>query len=401
MIGKNRVVITGLGVLAANGIGKEAFWNSLLAGESGIGPVTLFDTKDIPSAIAGEISNFNATDYIARVMKPKRMGRFTQFALIAATEAIRDSQLAPEYLSSIEGVPVVIGSSATAMDLLAQSPSTTTAVMSIPNAASSTVAYANKLQAQIQTVSNGCVSSLDAIAYAYDLIKSGKAEVAITGGADSTITKYVMECFKKARKLPHIIDRPEKACKPFDLYRSGGVVAEGAGIVVLETEEHALARNAPIYCRISGYGTFTDPATKIEGSGLCDSMRKAIENSGITIRDIDYISAHAPGDRTMDYSETQAIKSVFKNHAANIPITSIKGATGSAMGTGGVHQLIATVLSMKHQLIPFTTNYEHPDPDCDLDYVPEECRRTIIKRALVNSHGFGRSNGSIILEGVS
>ena len=398
MIGRNRVVITGLGVVAANGIGKDTFWNSLLKGESGIGPVTLFDASGLPPTVVGEISDFNVNDYIERSMKPKRMGRFTQFAIIAAKEAIEDAGLDRKYLTTIPGLPVVIGSSATAMDLLAQSPSATTAVMSIPNAASSTVAYINNLQAQIQTVSNGCASSLDAVAYAQNLIRTGKADIAIAGGADSTITEYVLKCFTKARKLPAVSDEPDQSCKPFDLNRGGGVVAEGAAIVVLESEEHARARGTSPYCNIAGYGAHTDSGDDIEGSGLEHSMNLALSNTGLSMADIDHINAHAPGDPLMDHSETLAIKAVFQNRAYDIPITSIKGATGSAMGTGGAHQLVAAVQSIRNSLIPHVTNYKSPDPDCDLDCVRTENRHTEITRAIVNTHGFGRSNGSMILE---
>lgn len=400
MIGKNRVVITGLGVLAANGIGKDAFWNSLLAGESGIGPVTLFDASDLPNAIAGEVSEFDPRRYLDPTIKHKRMGRFTQLAIIAAQQAIEDARLPLDYLRQIDGIPIVMGSSAMAMDLLAKPPTVTTALMCIPNAPASAIAYINQLKAKISYVSNGCASSLDAIALASDLIRNGKADVVIAGGSDSTITHYVFEGFHKARKVPKDFASPESACRPFDLFRSGGVISEGAGIIILESAEHAEERGIQPYCQIASYGTCIDPLRSLEAAGIKGSMEQAIDNAGIRMQNIDYISAHAPGDQEIDLTETNAIKAIFKEHSYQIPITSIKGACGSAMGTGGVHQLIATTLMMKNQLIPPTTNYTAKDPDCDLDHVLLNARKQKIGHALVNTHGFGRSNGSMILENI-
>jgi len=398
--GRNRVVITGLGVLAANGIGKEAFWNSLLAGTSGIGPVTLFDASDIPNAIAGEVSDFDPSNYLDKSIKTKRMGRFTQFAIVAAQQAIQDSGLSLEYLREINGLPIVMGSSAMAMDLLAKPPTVTTALMCIPNAPASAIAYINQFSAEIQYVSNGCASSLDAVALASSLIRNGKADVVIAGGSDSTITHYVFDGFHKARKVPKGFQSPDTACRPFDLQRTGGVIAEGAGILVLESEEHAKERGKEPYCQISGYGTCADPLRSLEAAGIQDSMELAIYNAGIRKENIDYISAHGPGDPEIDLTETNSIKMVFKEHAHSIPVTSIKGACGSAMGTGGVHQLIATSLSMKNKLLPATTNYASKDPSCDLDHVPLNARNLKINCALINTHGFGRSNGSMIVESI-
>jgi 3-oxoacyl-[acyl-carrier-protein] synthase II len=328
------------------------------------------------------------------------MGRFTQLALVAAQQAIEDARLPPGYLKQVDGIPVVVGSSAPAMDLLAKSPGVTTAVTSLPNAPASAIAYINYLKASLHSLSNGCASSLDAIALACDFIRKGKTDIAIAGGADSTITRYVFECFQKARKLPTEFDVPETACRPFDLFRSGGVIAEGSGILILESEEHARERDIHPYCQIAGYGTCIDPIRSTEAAGIKEAMEHAMDNAGIIMQNIDYICAHAPGDQEIDLTETNSIKAVFKNHSYQIPITSIKGACGSAMGTGGVHQLIATALMMRNQLVPPTTNYASKDPNCDLDYVPSNARKHTIRRALINTHGFGRSNGSVVLESI-
>ena len=397
MIGKNRVVITGLGVLAANGIGKEAFWNSLLAGESGIGPVTLFDASKLPCRIAGEVPGFDPKVFFKPQQKAKRMGRFTQLALVATEQAVADANLTMEDLAKVNHLPIVLGVSTTAMDLRANPATSYSAVTGIPNAASSTIAYTYGLNAQIQTVSNGCASSLDAITVAYNLVQSGKADIAMTGGADATITEYVFQCMSKSRKVSTNNDNPKNSCRPFDLNRDGGVAAEGAGIIIIESLAHAQERAAKIYCELLGFGQCIDPGGTAEGAGLKDSMQKAISNAGVLLNQIDYISAHGPGDSYMDQTESEAIKDVFGKQAHSIPVTSIKGACGNAMGAGGIQQLIATALTISSGEIAPTTNYSCPDASCDLDYVPKESRLKNVRVAIVNSHGFGRSNCSLVV----
>ncbi len=397
VIGRNRVVITGLGVLAANGIGKDAFWNSLLAGESGIGPVTLFDASDLPCRIGGEIPGFDPKLFFAPQQKVKRMGRFTQLALVAFEEATKDAGLSMNDLRDIPRLPIILGVSTTAMDLRALPATSYSAVTGIPNAASSTIAYTYGLNAQIQTISNGCASSLDAITMGFNQISTGKSDVVIAGGSDSTVTEYVYQCLCKSRKVSIQNDDPEHACRPFDLYRDGGVAAEGAGIIVMENLAHAKERAARMYCEILSYGQCIDPGGTAEGAGLEESMRLAVLNAGILGKSVDFISAHGPGDKYMDITESHAVKAVFGTHAYEIPVTSIKGACGNAMGSGGVQQLVATTLSIANGEIPPTTNYSIPDPDCDLDYVPHKSRMKEISNAIVNSHGFGRSNCSVVL----
>lgn len=397
MNGRNRVVITGLGVLAANGIGKDAFWHSLLAGKSGIGPVTLFDAADLPCKIGGEVSGFDPKVYFAPHQKAKRMGRFTQLALVAFKEAVDDSETPMEYLKGVHDLPLILGVSTTAMDLRALPATSYSAVTGIPNAAASTIAYTYGLTAQIQTISNGCASSLDAVASAYELIRSGKTDIAIAGGSDATITEYVYQCLCKSRNVSTQNDDPQHACRPFDRNRTGGVIAEGAGIVILESIEHAMSRNRQPYCEVLGYGQCIDKAGSLEAAGIEHSMEKAIANAGILKKNVDFISAHGPGDHFIDATESNAIKKVFGKRAYEIPVTSIKGACGNAMGTGGVQQLIATALTIKNAEIPPTTNLSCPDIDCDLDYVPASSRLKDIDLAIVNTHGFGRSNCSVVL----
>jgi len=401
VIGKNRVVITGVGVLAANGIGKEAFWNSLLAGESGIGPVTLFDASDLPCRIAGEVSDFDPANYFEPKLKAKRWGRFTQLALAAAQHAFDDASLSSDFLQSISRIPIILGVSTSSMDVAARKSNSYNTVVGIPNAASSAMTYLYNLNSRIQTITNGCASSLDAIGEAFSLIASGRSDIAITGGADSCMVHYVFDCMSKSRKLALGNDNPASACKPFDLTRTGGVAAEGGAILILESLEHAQDRGIKPYCEVFGAASAADPNTPVVAAGLADSMTHALDNAGVGCADIDYINAHGPGDQSVDVEETNSIKNVFQERAFSIPVSSIKGATGSPMGTGGAMQVIATALAIQNGVIPPTTNYKTPDPDCDLDYVPRNPRQLNINYALVNSHGFGRSNCSVVLGGVS
>lgn len=394
----NRAVITGMGVLAANGNSLEDFWTSLLENHSGIGPITLFDASDLACRIAGEVRGFNPGDHIDPALKPKRMGRFTQLGVAAARMAIANAGLDRKALQHLPELPVVMGVSTSAMDLFADEPRIHTAVSSIPHAAGSAIAYGYDLTARLLTISNGCASSLDAVAAAAQFIRSGTADLAVAGGSDAAVTHYVFDGMLKCRKCSTRNDDPEHASRPFDKHRDYGVLAEGAGIVVVENLEHALARGANIYAEIGGYGSCADPPDAREGGGLGLSMNQAIANSGLRHQDIDMVSAHGPSDIHMDIVETDLIKEVFGDRAYAIPVTSIKGAIGCPMGAGGVHQIISSAMTLKQSVIPPTTNYEVPDPACDLDYVPHTPRYADVRAVVVNTHGFGRGNASLVLK---
>lgn len=393
---KNRAVITGLGILAANGTGKDEFWRTLLAGESGVGPITLFDASDLACRIAGEVKGFDAEDYIDSSLKPKRMGRFAQFAVATGRMALANARIDRSDLARTSELPIVMGVSTSALDVLTVAPRLHTAVASVPHSAASAIAYGLDVTARILTISNGCASSLDAVAVASELVRNGSTDLAIAGGSDASITSYLIESMLKCRRCSTSTD-PKRASRPFDLNRNFGVLAEGAGVVVIENLEHAQARGADIYAQISGYGSCADPPGSEEGGGFALAMERAMAAASMGIRDIDYVNAHGPSDIQMDTTETKMIKQVLKDHAYNIPVTSIKGNTGCALAVGGVHQIIATALMIKHRMVPPTANYETPDPKCDLDYVPRMPRRCHIRNALVNTHGFGRGNSSVIL----
>ena len=330
-------------------------------------------------------------------MKPRRMGRFTQMALIAAKQAFADAQLDDKLLKTPR-IPIVMGVSTSAMDVRELPARAYSAITGIPHACTSTIAYTYHLDARLLTVSDGCASSLDAIALAAEIVRGGQADWAVAGGSDGAITRYVFECMSQARKLSTRNDDPRRASRPFDRLRDGGVISEGAGIVILENLEHALARGVRPYAEIAGYGSWADPCDGEEGGGMARAMQLALANAGRRAEDVDHISAHGPGDPHMDALESRMIKQVFGRRAHQIPVTSIKGATGNPMGAGGVLQTIAAALSLRHGLVPPTANYEEPDPECDLDIVSRQARRQAIRSVLVNTHGFGRGNSSMLLD---
>ena len=395
---KNRVVITGMGVLAANGTGIDEFWSTLLAGKSGIGPITLFDASDLACRIAGEVKGFDPADYIDPALKPKRMGRFTQLGVAAAREALSDARVENGLLKQAGVIPVVMGVSTSAMDLYEAEPRMHTAVAGAPVALASAVAYMLDAPTRLTTISNGCASSLDAIAAAAGLIQSGETDFSVAGGGESGIVPCIVTTMLKCRKCSMRNDDPQAASRPFDRLRDYGVLAEGAGVITIENLEFAKARGAPIYAEIVGYGTCTDPQKSPEGGGFAQAMELALLNGGFGVESIDFISAHGPSDIQMDIVETEAIKALFKNQAYRIPITSIKGATGCPMSVGGVLQVIAAALGLERRTIPPTANLEEPDPACDLDYVSRQSRHAAHNLAMINTHGFGRGNSSLLLQ---
>jgi 3-oxoacyl-[acyl-carrier-protein] synthase II len=406
---RNRVVITGIGILAPNGIGLDAFWESLLAGRSGIGPITLFDATDLKSRIAGEVKNFDPLDYIEPELKPKRMARHTQFAYAATMMALRDAGLEITESDLPSPTPVVIGVSTSAMDIIERSISdfdrhglkgmSPTAVGALtPQAAANVIADRIGAQAHAATVSSACPSGLDALALASSMIQSGEAELAIAGGADAPITKHTFAAFTATGLSSCRNGEPEKASRPFDLERDSGVISEGAGIFVLENLERAQARGASIYLEISGYSRQRDHAPDHPASGLAESMKLALANAGRTKDDVDYISAYGPGHPVLDAAEVRYIKEVFGDRAYAIPISSIKGVTGNPLAAGGPMQIAACALSFRDQVIAPTANYEVEDPSCDLDFVPGRPRKSKLDCILMNVRGLGGSSSSLVVE---
>ena len=408
---RNRVVITGMGILAPNGIGIEPFWKSILNGESGIGPITLFDASGFKSQIAGEVKGFDPDEHIEPELKPKRMARHTQLAYAATMMALRDARLDPNNLDLPSPVPVVIGISTSAIDVIEsvynalqeKGPNrvpTTSSAASIPQAAANTIADRIGIAAHAATVSSACPSGLDALAEAAALIRSGAAEIAVAGGADAPITPLTMASFIASGLSSTRNAEPEKASRPFDLERDSGVISEGAGVFVLENLERAEARDAPIYLEISGYGKQRDLDMTRPGSGLAESMKIALANAGRCESDIDYISAYGPSHPVLDVVEVQSIKTVFDERAYVVPVSSIKGVTGNPLAAGGPFQVASCALAFRDQVAPPTANYEVSDPDCDLDFIPNRPRKTKLNCVLVNVRGIGGSASSLVVDRV-
>jgi len=403
MVKRNRVVITGMGVLAPNGIGLDAFWQSLLAGRSGIGAITLFDASNLKSQIAGEVKNFDPHQFIEPELRPRRMARHTQFAYAAAMMALNDAKIDIRHGSLPSPTPVVIGVSTSALDVIEkvfrdsetkglQGVSPTALGASKPQAAANVIADRIGVCANAATVSSACPSGLDAIAIACGLIRNGEAEIGIAGGADAPITEHGVASFVASGLSSAFRNGdPQKASRPFDRQRISGVLSEGAGIVVLENLERAQARGAKIYVELGGFGTQRDLTPDQPATGLIGAMRQALANANCRPSDIDYISVYGPGDLF------ECVKQVFGPYSYIVPISSIKGVTGNPLAAGGPLQLVSCALSIQAQLVVPTANCEDPDPRCDVNLVTLRPRKARINRALINVRGLGGSASSFVI----
>ncbi|MDQ3118057.1 MAG: beta-ketoacyl-[acyl-carrier-protein] synthase family protein, partial [Verrucomicrobiota bacterium] len=379
MNNRNRVVVTGMGVLAPNGTGLEAFWDSLLNGRSGIGPITLFDATGFKSRIAGEVKDFRPADYIDPKFKPRRMARHTQLAFAAMKMALEDAKCDVTKIKFDHPIPIMLGVSTTAMEILEggwadlhrRGPDGVSAGVCDcqPQAVTQVLALALGISARATTISSACPSGLDAIASAAAMIREGEADMAIAGGTDAPITPLSMASFATAGLSSTRNDDPLHASRPFDRERDSGVISEGAAILVLEEMDSALARGARPYLEICGYAIQGDDFAAGEVFGMAQAMRGALEAAGKRPEEIDYICAYGPGHPTLDIMETDMIKFVFGPVAHRLPISSIKGVTGNPLSAAGPMQAIACGLAFRHNLIPPTANLEVPDLRCDLDFV--------------------------------
>jgi 3-oxoacyl-[acyl-carrier-protein] synthase II len=411
--GERRVVVTGMGALTPLGNDVASFWDGIAHGRSGIRRVESFDPSRVASKVAGEIRGFVAEEVMPR-KEVRRNDRYVHFAWAATAEALRDADLqnpiADEGLAWRTGA--IIGSGIGGINTMIRDiieahdegvdrigPFLVTAL--IPDMAAGYVAiYANARGPNFATVS-ACSSSNHAIGDALNLIRRCDADVMIAGGAEAGIGEIPMAAFAAMRALStRRNDEPEKASRPFDAERDGFVMADGAGIVVLEALEHAQARGARIHAELIGYAA-TDDASHITlpapgGRGAVQSMRLAIEDAGITIDEIDYINAHGTSTPPNDRSETAAIKTLFGERAYEVPVSSTKSMTGHLLGAGGGVEAIACIRALEEGLLPPTINQEHPDPECDLDYVPNTARPADIRTAMSNSFGFGGHNATLV-----
>lgn len=407
---KRRVVITGLGMVTPCGLTVKENWGNILAGKSGIGPLTKFDIPDFPVRIAGEVRNFNPENYIDK-KEIKKMDPFIQFAMAATIEAMNDAGLIVEDEIS-ERVGVIIGSGQGGITVIEQNTlkayngqSSRISPFFIPSAiinlASGQVAIKYKLRGPSYGVVSACSTGVHAIADGYFTILRGDADAMIVGGAEATLVPVAMAGFANAKALSTRNDEPEKASRPFDLHRDGFVSSEGAGVLILEELQFAKARNAKIYAEVIGIGMSTDAfhitAPDPEGRGPQLCMRNAIRNAGIQPEDVDYINAHGTSTPLNDVTETKAVKEVFGKHAYKLPMSSTKSLTGHLLGAAGAIEAIYCIKAIEDQILPPTINYETPDPECDLDYVPNKPRRAKVEVCLSNSFGFGGTNASVIM----
>lgn len=408
---KRRVVITGIGLVTPLGIGIKENWENLLKGKSGICKITKFDTSQFSTQIAGEIKNFDPLNFVEK-KEVKRMDPFIQYALAATQLAMEDSglKITPDIA---DRVGVIVGSGIggigtieeTHKDLLEKgprrvSPFFLTSV--IINLASGQISIKYGAKGPNSATVTACTTGLHAIGDSFKIIERGDADVMIAGGSEAPITPLGLAGFCSMRALSCRNDEPEKASRPFDAKRDGFIMSEGAGIVILEELEFALRRNAPIYAEIIGYGMTGDAyhitAPCEDGDGAIRVMKRAIDDGGISERDINYINAHGTSTPLNDKIETLAIKKLFGDCAYKIPVSSTKSMTGHLLGAAGGVEAAYTALTIKHQIIPPTINYEFPDHECDLDYVPNKPKKAEVIYALTNSFGFGGTNGALLLK---
>jgi len=408
-----RVVITGLGVVSPAGSTLEKFWENITAGKSAVSKITKFDVTDFPVQIAAEVKDFNPLDYFEK-KEIRRTDPFIQFAMGAAVQAVKSAGLEDSNVNP-ERVGVLIGSGIGGLHtvetqhsiLLEKGPKRVSPYcvpMEIINMASGLVSIRFGFKGPNISVVTACATGTHAIGEAYRIIQYGDADVMVAGGAESCITPLSVAGFAAARALSTRNSEPEKASRPFEKNRDGFVMGEGAGIVVLEEYEHAKRRGAEILAEIVGYGTSGDAyhmtAPAPGGEGAARAIRNALKDAKVSPEEIDYVNAHGTSTKFNDLYETMAIKSVFGDHAYKLKVSSIKSMIGHLLGAAGGVEVISAVMTLKTGVVPPTINYEEPDPECDLDYVPNEAIEMDVRYVLKNSFGFGGTNACLVLKKV-
>ncbi|MFF5932177.1 beta-ketoacyl-[acyl-carrier-protein] synthase family protein [Streptomyces sp. NPDC012508] len=413
-----RVAVTGIGVVAPGGTGAKAFWDLLANGRTATRGITLFDPTGLRSRIAAECD----FDPMAHGLDPElsqHADRYIQFAVVAAEEAVRDSGLdtgtedpwrvAVSLGSAVGGTTrlehdyVLVSEGGRRWDVDHRAADPKLHLAFSPSTLASVVAEQFGARGPVQTVSTGCTSGLDAVGYAFHTIEEGRADVCIAGASDSPISPITMACFDAIKATSPDNDDPEHASRPFDDHRNGFVMGEGAAVLVLEEYEHARARGAHVYCEISGYATYGNAyhMTGLTSEGL--EMARAIDNTLDQARLdptlIDYVNAHGSGTRQNDRHETAAVKRSLGAHAYDTPMSSIKSMVGHSLGAIGAIEVVACVLALQHQVVPPTANYETPDPECDLDYVPRTARPRKLRNVLSVGSGFGGFQSAVLLNG--
>ena len=404
-----RVVVTGIGVVSAIGIGKGPFLENLLAGHSGVRLIQRFDTTEYPVKFAAEVRDFDAADFIDKKMS-KRMDRYAQYGAAAATIALEDSGY--PIAEDPYAVGALIGSGVGGLDtffeqidiLLNKGPTRVSPFfipMMIPNMASACSSILLGLQGPVSATCTACAAGNNALGDAFNIIRRGDATAMFAGGAEAAVNQVGMSAFAALRALSTRNDEPERASRPFDAGRDGFVMGEGGGVLVLEELEHALARGAHIYAEFVGYGMtgdashLTEPVASGEPAGL--AMTRALRDAGIDPSEVDYVNAHGTSTPLGDAMETKAIKLALGDRASKVMVSSSKSIFGHCLGAAGALEAAATILSMEAGKVPPTINLEVPDPDCDLDYVPNVARDAKVNVAMSNSFGFGGHNAAVVL----
>ena len=407
---KRRVVITGLGALAPNGNSVPQYWDSLVSGKSGIGYITAFDTENLSVKIAGELSNFNAQDHFDR-KELRKLDPFTVYHMVSSSEAITQAGLTQNV--DMDRIGVIIGSGVGGIQTLEDQCNIYSSrgqrrvspffvPRMIANIAAGNLAIKYGFKGPNQTIISACASGTDAIGLAARTIQYGDADVMITGGTEASITGLTISGFANIKALSTRNEDPESASRPFDAERDGFVLGEGSASIVLEELSHAEKRGASILAEFVGYGS-TDDAFHITqpsegGKGAIKAMQKALDDANLSVNDIDYINAHGTSTPFNDKTESAAIASLFGDHTKRLKVSSTKSMVGHALGASGALEAIACIQAIQSGILPPTINYTNPDPECTLDYVPNNSQESNINAAMSNSFGFGGHNGVIVIK---
>jgi 3-oxoacyl-[acyl-carrier-protein] synthase II len=409
-----RVVITGIGVVSPVGNDLETFWTSLKGGRSGIGPITAFDTEKFDCKIAGEVRDYDPTPFYKTPKDVRRTDRYTQFAVGAAKMSLDDSGLD---LSSIDldRAGVMIGSGVGGLatmetqvrQMLTKGPDRTSPFMipmMISNMASGFISMEHGLRGPNMAIVTACATANHCMGEAWRIIKFGDADVMLTGGSEACVVPVGIAGFTAMRALSLRNNEPERASRPFDKDRNGFVMGEGAGVIILEEYEHAKKRGAKIYCELAGYGLTADAyhmsAPMPEGEGAARCMHMAMKHAKVNPEEVDYINAHGTSTPIGDICETKAVKHAFGARAKDMAVSSTKSMTGHLLGAAGAVEMAACVLALRDGILPPTINLDNPDPECDLDYVPNKAREKKVKVAISNSFGFGGHNSSVLIKAI-
>ena len=408
---RKRVVITGMGTINPLGHDVSSLWDGLVAGRSAAGPITIYDASEQPIRIAAEVKDFDPEAILGR-KQTRRSDRFTQLAIFAADEAIADAGLSFSDNGSNPHAGIIIGTGiggvATLLDnydtFLARGPRRVSALlipMMMPNAAAGEIAIRHNLHGMAISLASACATGTNAIGEGTERIRHGGAEIMICGGVESVMHPITLAALSNMGAVSCRNDEPERASRPFDADRDGFLMGEGAGVLILESLEHARRRGARIHAEVLGYGSSCDAfhitAPDEEGVGAARSMQAALDDAGLAPSDIDYINAHGTSTPLNDRTETRAIRQVFGARADQVPISSTKSMIGHLMGAAGTVEAIVCAKTLQTGVIHPTINYETPDPDCDLDYVPNQSRTANLRTVLSNSFGFGGHNATLIL----